>query len=99
MKKDKRHIPIRSCISCRAKRNKEDLIRLVLDAEGMVARDESGKARGRGAYVCASEACLEKLKRDNRVNRALRKDGPLIFSPGFHGATEKGGQRISNNFL
>jgi predicted RNA-binding protein YlxR (DUF448 family) len=78
MGKDKRHIPIRTCVSCGAKRNKKELIRLVLDAQGVVIRDDSGKNEGRGAYVCKSKSCWEKLRKGNLLNRAFRKEGPIL---------------------
>ena len=78
MGKDKGHIPIRTCVSCGAKRNKKELIRLVLDAQGVVIRDESGKGEGRGAYVCKSKYCWESLRRGSRFNRAFKKEGPIV---------------------
>jgi|GEM_PF-616695 len=78
MGKDKRHIPIRTCISCGAKRTKKELIRLVLDAQGVVIRDDSGKNDGRGAYVCRSKSCWERLRKGSLLNRAFRKEGPIV---------------------
>jgi predicted RNA-binding protein YlxR (DUF448 family) len=34
--------------------------------------DESGRAPGRGAYICADVACLEKARRTRALERALR---------------------------
>ena len=44
--------PQRSCVACRAKRDKRMLTRLVF-ARGKLRIDESGKMNGRGAYLCA----------------------------------------------
>ena len=38
---------------------KKELIRVVRPPEGSVMLDRTGKAAGRGAYVCPSSACLE----------------------------------------
>ena len=84
MGKDKGHIPIRTCVSCRAKRNKKELIRLVLDAQGVVIRDDSGKGEGRGAYVCMSKSCWDSLRKGRLLNRAFKKQGPRVVHAGYH---------------
>ena len=71
MSKTRGHIPIRTCISCGVKREKKELIRLVLDTDGMVVRDSCGK--GRGAYICRNEDCLSVLKTGKGLNRAFRR--------------------------
>ncbi|MEW6665018.1 MAG: YlxR family protein [Thermodesulfobacteriota bacterium] len=63
--------PVRTCISCGAKRPKGELMRLVLDPEGKVVQDESGVRPGRGAYVCRGGLCLERLPQA-RWERAFR---------------------------
>jgi predicted RNA-binding protein YlxR (DUF448 family) len=75
MGRRKGHEPIRTCISCKLKRTKKELIRLALDAQGRVVRDESGKRSGRGAYVCESLSCWEGLVRGNILARAFRQEG------------------------
>lgn len=62
--------PVRSCIVCRSKRSKGDLLRLVKAMGGGVAVDEDGTAPGRGAYVCREESCRTRLA--PRVATALR---------------------------
>jgi len=69
---NKGHIPVRTCISCRSRRNRSALVRLMLDEKGRVVRDEDGRGTGRGAYVCRSAACLERLREGNRLARAFR---------------------------
>ena len=76
MKKIKGSASIRTCISCRTKKEKQGLIRLMLDPQGFPVRDDSGKGQGRGAYVCPDESCLDGLKKGNRLSRAFRK--PLV---------------------
>ena len=75
MSRGKKHIPIRTCICCGAKRDRKELVRLVLDAEGMVVRDIDGKGKGRGAYVCAGKTCLTALKTSKRLSRVFRIRG------------------------
>ena len=83
MREGKGHIPIRTCISCGAKRSKEDFIRLILDEEGRLIRDDQGKGQGRGAYVCNNKSCKEQLKKENRLNRAFRSRKSISISPGL----------------
>ncbi len=73
MKKAKDHVPIRTCISCRTKKEKQGLIRLMLDSQGFLVRDVKGKGQGRGAYVCPDKSCLKILEKGNRLNRAFRR--------------------------
>lgn len=81
MGKGSDRVPIRTCVSCGAKREKAQLQRLVLDAGGYLARDDFGKGRGRGAYVCKSQSCLEQLSGNRRLERAFRaKKAPLIHA-------------------
>jgi len=83
MVKRKAEAPIRTCISCRTKKDKEKLIRLVLDVHGFVVRDDRGIEKGRGAYVCPDKSCWEGLQKANRLARAFRKEGPIAFHPGL----------------
>ncbi len=66
------HEPIRECISCGGKFPKKELIRVVKNETG-IHLDKSGKAMGRGAYLCQNPDCLEKLKKQKRLNRAFRE--------------------------
>lgn len=61
----------RSCIACGGKAGKGELWRIVRASDKTVAFDATGKAAGRGAYVC-SEACFEKAVQTKRLDRALR---------------------------
>ncbi len=76
-------MPIRMCISCGKKREKSDLIRLILNDRGLLVRDDDGKGPGRGAYVCLDPLCWKNLKKGGRVNRAFRKGGRIDFHPDF----------------
>jgi hypothetical protein len=67
-----RKTPLRTCIACSRSADKRDLVRVVRDAAGDVAIDASGKANGRGAYVCATQACFETAVRRSRFDSALR---------------------------
>jgi len=73
MSRNRGHAPIRTCICCGAKRNKRELIRLVLDPGGVVVRDHHGNGQGRGAYICRNGDCLSVLKTGKGLSRAFRR--------------------------
>ncbi len=71
-----KHIPIRTCVACRARRPKRELIRIVRTPEGQVLVDPTGKAKGRGAYLCPQVTCWERiLQRHTILSHALK--GPI----------------------
>ena len=59
MKKIKK-VPQRKCIACQDRDNKKELIRIVKNKEGEIFIDLTGKANGRGAYICKDCECLKK---------------------------------------
>jgi len=64
------HIPQRSCVICRKKAEKKELMRfIVLDSE--IVFDRNSVLGKRGYYVCNLNNCLQKL--DKWVSRMLRK--------------------------
>ena len=67
-------MPIRTCIGCRGKFHKNDLLRFVPDAAGNLQTDPTGKLPGRGAYVCQSQACINVTFRSQKINAHLRSN-------------------------
>jgi predicted RNA-binding protein YlxR (DUF448 family) len=67
-----RKTPTRTCIGCGEARDKRDLVRLVRTTEGDVEVDSTGKANGRGAYVCRNDECFEAAVSRKRVSSALK---------------------------
>ncbi|MCY4559844.1 MAG: YlxR family protein [Chloroflexi bacterium] len=67
-----RHIPERSCIACGQKRPKGDLIRLVRTPDDEVRPDTTGRANGRGVYLCRQATCWEKGLVRRSLERGLR---------------------------
>ncbi len=63
-------ISYRMCVSCRKRKEKQDLIRLI-KTDGGAALDESFKAQSRGAYVCKNEQCILNAKSRRAIQRAL----------------------------
>lgn len=52
-------------------RPKRELVRIAY-YEGVMSLDLTGKAKGRGAYVCAESDCIEKAAKRNAFVRAFR---------------------------
>jgi predicted RNA-binding protein YlxR (DUF448 family) len=71
-----RSAPQRSCIGCRTVRDKRDLVRLVFSPDERLALDPSGKAPGRGAYLCKSDVCLAQAVKRKALERAFRQPLP-----------------------
>ena len=66
-------IPQRQCMGCRERKPKPELIRVVRTPEGEIVADETGRKNGRGAYLCRSEACLNKALKIRALDRALEQ--------------------------
>ena len=66
-----RKIPMRMCVGCREMKPKVSLLRVVKPQEGDAHIDRTGKAPGRGAYVCDNIECLKKAEKIRALDRAL----------------------------
>ena len=64
---------MRMCVACREMKPKKELIRVVRTPEGDMVADETGRKNGRGAYLCRSEACLNKALKTRALDRALEQ--------------------------
>ena len=64
-------IPQRTCIGCNSKKDKNELIRIVKNKDGIISIDRTGKAQGRGAYICDSIECLEKAIKSKRLEKTF----------------------------
>lgn len=59
----------RTCMGCNLKKDKKELIRLVFNKNKEIFVDETGKAEGRGAYICDDIKCLEKAIKTKRLEK------------------------------
>jgi predicted RNA-binding protein YlxR (DUF448 family) len=50
---------------------KTELIRIVKTPDGKIMLDRSGKANGRGAYICHSDECYKKAVKAKRLERTF----------------------------
>ena len=71
-----RKTPIRTCVSCRESSAKKTLVRIVRAADGVARLDPTGKAPGRGAYLCGAKECTALALKANKLARALRCEIP-----------------------
>jgi hypothetical protein len=67
-------VPIRSCLICREKSDKRRLFRIVKNKEGEIFFDKTLRANGRGAYVCDSQECIEKIKSTSKLDKVFGID-------------------------
>ncbi len=67
-----KHVPQRTCVTCRKVKPKRELIRLVRISDGGIEVDASGKKAGRGAYLCRVQECWEIGLKGGRLEHALR---------------------------
>ena len=77
-------IPMRTCIACREMKPKKEMLRVVRNADGEIFVDVTGKAAGRGAYVCGGEECMKKLNGKKLLNKAFSSDVPLEVYEGLN---------------
>ena len=63
--------PERRCISCNERKEKHELLRIVRTPEKNVEIDLTGKKNGRGAYICKSEDCLNKIIKSKKLERSF----------------------------
>ncbi|OIO88950.1 MAG: DUF448 domain-containing protein [Candidatus Aquicultor secundus] len=64
-------LPQRTCTGCREIKPKKALIRIVRTPEKNIIVDPTGKANGRGAYICPRKECLEAAIKSKRLSKAL----------------------------
>ena len=64
-------IPKRMCVVTRERFPKQDLIRVVVNKEGIVTVDETGKQNGKGAYIKRDIDVLNKAISNKILDRTL----------------------------
>ncbi|MCK4311660.1 MAG: DUF448 domain-containing protein [Candidatus Cloacimonetes bacterium] len=66
------HVPERTCVICKKKKEQYKLIRFaILDSE--IVFDLKRKITARGYYVCDDNDCMEKL--DKWLQKHIKKNG------------------------
>jgi len=69
-------IPMRQCIGCGCMKSKKEMMRVLKDGEGNISLDVTGKKNGRGAYLCVSEECLVKARKNKGLERSFKMSIP-----------------------
>ncbi len=65
-------IPQRMCIGCGEMKSKKEMIRVIRTKEGEMSIDFTGRANGRGAYICNNVECLKKAVKNHGLDRAFK---------------------------
>ncbi|NUT41305.1 MAG: YlxR family protein [Thermoactinospora sp.] len=68
--------PRRTCVGCRVREAKSELLRLVLVGDHVIP-DQRGRLPGRGASLHPRLSCLELAERRRAFPRAFRVQGPV----------------------
>ena len=69
-------IPMRMCIACHEMKPKKEMLSIVKPKEGDAFIDFTGKAAGRGAYICNNPDCVKKLKKARLLNKTFSAEIP-----------------------
>jgi len=70
--------PLRRCVGCREMKDKRFLVRVVLNADGNLFIDKTGKANGRGAYLCNDNAnCQQQARKAKSLEKSLKCRVPI----------------------
>ena len=68
--------PLRQCIGCMEMKPKKEFVRIVKNKLGEVSLDTTGKAQGRGAYICKNPECLKKTIKSRRLEKVFEMKIP-----------------------
>jgi len=63
-------VPMRRCVGCLESKPKSELIRIA-GYEGQLSIDPTGKAKGRGVYLCPQEECFMKAAKRKAIGRSV----------------------------
>jgi len=73
----RKKLPERRCVGCREMKNKNELTRIVRNAdESGFFVDDTGKASGRGAYICKDAECFKKAAKSGGFERSFKQKIP-----------------------
>ena len=76
MTKVKKVIAQRTCVGCRRVQDKQEMLRVVRTPTGTVEVDLTGKAEGRGAYLCKKPECLKVALKRRQFDRVFKTKVP-----------------------
>ncbi|PNZ69920.1 YlxR family protein [Staphylococcus croceilyticus] len=70
----KKKIPMRKCIITNEMRPKKEMIRVVINKEGEIFADGTGKQQGRGAYVSKNVKSVEEAQQKGVLERYFNEN-------------------------
>ncbi|HEY9349354.1 MAG TPA: YlxR family protein [Acidothermales bacterium] len=76
----RRPAPVRTCVGCRGRVARTELLRTVV-VEDRIVPDPAGRLPGRGASLHPVLGCLDLAERRRAFPRAFRLPGPLDTEP------------------
>ena len=65
------NVPMRRCVGCMKSFPKKEVIRIAAEG-GRIIIDRTGRANGRGAYLCRSLECFDLAVKKKRFGYALK---------------------------
>ncbi|MBR6403430.1 MAG: DUF448 domain-containing protein [Eubacterium sp.] len=75
-KKNRGRVPIRKCVICDSEKSKSEMMRIIVSGRNTeveeAALDETGRKRGRGAYICRNGTCISKAYEDGIIDSETR---------------------------
>lgn len=83
-------IPMRTCVGCKEVKPKKELIRVVKQADGKIMIDFTGKANGRGAYLCPDSNCLAQAIKTKKLSREFECEIPKEVYEDLQNQIERG---------
>lgn len=69
---DRSHVPVRTCVGCRERAAKGELVRIVADGSSITV-DRRQVMPGRGAYVHQRDRCIERATMRGGLARSFRR--------------------------
>ena len=73
----KRHRPLRTCIICRTKIEKNLLVRIIVSCNYGICIDKYQNKNGRGSYICKKSKCQNKKGLRDQLSNHLQTNIPL----------------------
>jgi predicted RNA-binding protein YlxR (DUF448 family) len=75
MTKKTKKVPMRRCVGCMESKPKKSMIRIAY-YEGVITVDPTGKAKGRGVYLCKTSRCMDKAQKRKALQRNFEAEIP-----------------------
>ncbi len=74
--------PIRCCIACKTRKEKQEFFRIVANSEKKAIIDKNQNINSRGIYICKEKKCISNLEKailKNKVNLKINVENNSIL--------------------